>query len=300
MPDPLRQLFHLLERTPWTTSVGAPSGPDEDARPDATSALATFPTEGVGVVRGLLSRRRTEALTAALCRVEELGLPPVFVYALDAFWEPLGRLVPIVEELIGPAEVLADGWAWNIPPRSGLSGWAPHRGVYEPLRQSDGRPSVVNVWIALSDVTVDTACMHVVPLTKDPGYPDALRREPFDVTHARPYPLEAGSALFWDACSLHWGGPMREGATNARTAYSLTLRAREAPGLEGLDAVKSFEKLSLHERLELVAVQILRYGSLAEVPRPVVDWAGLLGALRERHGPVKNREGEHGSGGTPV
>jgi hypothetical protein len=277
----LRQVFTLLEREPIFTSVGAPTSPDEAARPDASEVRASFANEGVAVLPGLLSRERAGALVDTVRALQARGLPPVFAYVLEAFWEPLARLVPIVESVIGPCDVLADGWAWDIPPTAGRAGWAPHRGAYELVRQADGRPGLVNVWVALSDVTRETACMHVLPLSKDSGYPDALRREPFDSEHAVAYPLAAGSALFWDASSLHWGGPMLPGAPHARVAYSFTLRAKGVDYLSDFGTVNPEQLPRKTALLDLVATQILRYGSLDDVPLPFVKWAAFLQSLRK-------------------
>lgn len=277
----LRQVFTLLEREPIFTSVGAPTSADGEARPDAREVRESFANEGVAVLPGLLSRERAGALVETMRALQTRGLPPVFAYVLEAFWEPLARLVPIVESVIGPCEVLADGWAWDIPPTAGRAGWAPHRGAYELVRQADGRPGLVNVWVALSDVTRETACMHVLPLSKDSGYPDALRREPFDSEHAVAYPLAAGSALFWDASSLHWGGPMLPGAPHARVAYSFTLRAKGVDYLSDFGTVNPEQLPTKTALLDLVATQILRYGSLDDVPLPFVKWAAFLQSLRK-------------------
>jgi len=289
-PSSLRDVFTLLERSHALDDAKAPEGPDVDAKTDPTEALRDFPSEGVAVLPGLISSGRAKELVSTIARLEALGMPAVFAYAFDAFWEPVSRLVPVVTELVGPCEVLADGWAWNIPPITGKAGWAPHRGIYDLVRQPDGRPGVVNVWVALSEVTLDTACMHVVPLSRDRGYPDALRREPFDAHHAKAYPLPAGSALFWDACSLHWGGPMGPNATHARTAYSFTVRAKGAQTLEDFETIPDIAFLSRIDRLDLIAEQILRYGSLDEVPVPFVEWASTLVGLRaSRSGASKAR-----------
>lgn len=278
-PTSLREVMHQLEREHVLDTIARPEGADTTTA-DPRAALRDFPSEGVATLPALLSPGRAAALVKVLDELAARGLPPVFAYALDAFWEPLARLVPVVEGLVGPCEVLADGWAWNIAPGSGKSGWAPHRGTYDPMRQPDGRPGLVNVWIALSDVTLDTACMHVVPLSKDAGYPHALARQPFDTSHAKAYPLPPGHALFWDACSLHWGGPMTPAATHARAAYSFTLQAKSVPRLEGFDAVDDIKNMSFIQRLDLIAGQIVRYGMLDEVAAPLLEWAELLTALR--------------------
>lgn len=280
----MREVFARVERTATWEALAAPGGVDHDARPRGAHLPAALATEGVTQIHGLLSPARACALGEILERIEAQGLPALFAYVLDAFWEPLDRLVPLVEAALGPVDVLADAWAWHIPPGPGRAGWPPHRGTYELVRGLDGRPGLVNVWVALSEVSHATACMHVVPFSRDPGYPDALRREPLATTGAVAYEMAGGDALLWDANSIHWGGPMLPGAPHARTSFSYTLRARSQSGASALapfEVVPDWRRATLQDRLDLVAVQLLRYGHMDPLlGAGVMEWARTLVGLR--------------------
>ena len=77
---------------------------------------------------------------------------------------------------------------------------------------------------------------------------------------------------------------MGPNATHARTAYSFTVRAQGAQTLEDFQAIPDIAFLSRIDRLELIAEQILRYGSLDDVPVPFVEWASTLVGLRASRG----------------
>lgn len=287
----LQQVFACVEREATWRAIGAPEalrGPDL-AVPRGEHLPTALATEGVARIEGLLSPPRAAAMSACLEAIAALGLPGVFAYTLDAFWEPLDRLVPLVEAALGPVDVLADAWAWHIPPGPGRAGWPPHRGVYENVRGDDGRPGFVNVWVALAPVTRETACMHVVPFSKDPGYPDALTREPLATEGAVAYEMAGGEALLWDAASIHWGGPMLPGAPHARTSFSYTLRAKSLRGSTALgdfETVADWRALRLADRLDLVAQQLIGYGHMdPELAPAVTEWARTLVRLRALRSP---------------
>ena len=102
-----------------------------------------------------------------------------------------------------------------------------------------GRPNLVCVWVPLTDATLDTGCLHVVPrdadrLFDDPDHPDHLRPAQteadgghalrFPVGAARAIPAEAGSVCLWAGQTIHYGSPCR-------------LTARDLERFEGEDPV---------------------------------------------------------------
>jgi ectoine hydroxylase-related dioxygenase (phytanoyl-CoA dioxygenase family) len=199
------------------------------------------------------------------------GVPPLFAYVYDAFWTPGARLLPLLAPTLEVPELLDDVWAWLLPATAGARGWAPHRGNSVLERRDDGRPLMLNVWIALTDTDADHACMHLVPKTKDPDYPHALRQST-GVAQGVPVPLRAGSALLWDANVLHWGGTMSPDARRPRASFSYTVRAADAPPLVPPQRTTA----SHEERLGTIARQILRYEPQAkELGALVRQWAAI-------------------------
>jgi ectoine hydroxylase-related dioxygenase (phytanoyl-CoA dioxygenase family) len=161
---------------------------------------------------------------------------------------------------------LSRTWAWFL---TAGQGWAAHRGVTHDVRDARGAPTLVNVWIAVTDVTKENACMHVVPLTADPHFPHAMSCTDVDRSFAVALPVPAGGVLAWNANALHWGGAMQPGAP-PRASLSFTLSTGRQPPLPN-----SFEA-----RVDLVAEMLLTYEAVASVPADWASWAKLWLGMR--------------------
>lgn len=87
-----------------------------------------------------------------------------------------------------------------------------------------GSPNLVCVWVPLTDATLNSGCLYVVPresdqLFDDSEHPDHLRPAStetdggtacrFPIAAARPLPTEAGSVCMWAGQTIHWGGVCR-------------------------------------------------------------------------------------------
>ena len=105
----------------------------------------------------------------------------------------------------------------------------------------EGLPRVCNVWIPLTDATVDNGCLWVIPKEFDPMYaqPDhydhsrpatpafekGVTKLRFPVAAARPLPCAAGSAIAWHNV-IHWGGACGKRAPVPRIAIAATFKVR--------------------------------------------------------------------------
>jgi len=211
------------------------------------------------------------SLARALGRISDEGIPTPFLFVYDQAWEVAQRLRPAFDALMGaPTYVLPDVWAWFLRSKAGgAGGWAPHRGVRYDVRDAQGAPTLMNAWIALTDVTEANACMYVVPLPKDPSYPGALDAVDVDPSLATPLPVPAGGLVAWNANVLHWGGRMQSDAPpRASLSFSIAT-AREPPPPASFDA-----------RLDLVAEMLLTYKDIARVDAAWIEWASLWRGLR--------------------
>lgn len=252
------------------TSFGAAAATAE-ARPGAMGP------GGHVAAAGIVAPARAAAMARAIDALADAGLPPLFAYVYDAFWEPLDALAEPMGAVLGPHEALADVWAWRVPAEPGRAGWSAHRGLDRLERGEGGRPVTLNVWIPLGDVGPDDGCMWIVPLDQDPDYPDNLTGRA-GAPRAIPLPAAAGTALAWDANALHWGGPMTERARGPRRSFSYTLRALGAPRVAGpLPA-----RLDHQARLDLVADMIAVYDASERAAEPIRAWAELTRALARR------------------
>ena len=87
-----------------------------------------------------------------------------------------------------------------------------------------GEPNLLCVWMPVTDATLDSGCLYVLPrgadkCWNDPTHPDHLRpaeAEPgggaalhFPLACARPLPALAGSVCAWAGNTVHWGAACR-------------------------------------------------------------------------------------------
>ena len=220
---------------------------------EASAARDELLHEGYVVLPSIVPTDACRALVRATEALEADGLPATFLYAYDDAWALGAHAVRLATALAGaPMDLLADLWAFRVPPRDDAAGWTPHRGVTIPLRQS-GFPSLVTVWVALSDAPAHGACMHFVPLHRDAAYPHALHHARPRAEHGRAVPMAAGSVLLFDANALHWGGGSSRRA-EPRVSITYSAGRRGAGHGEVLTPPLSFD-----ERLRRIAEAIVTY-----------------------------------------
>lgn len=108
----------------------------------------------------------------------EQGWPPAFVLLYDEFWAWIGAtLWPLMQECLGPSCSLEGSlFAWVASRDEGdtkLGGnfGLPHRDYcYSASNFPDGSPKLLTVWVPLTDATLDTGCMYVVPKDLDADF----------------------------------------------------------------------------------------------------------------------------------
>lgn len=263
---------HTLDPTASTERPVAPN-PRESSAPHWTSA-------GYVHLPALLDPPTTASLARAVVALRARHLHPTFLYVYDESWHTLDALRQRLTPLLGDGfEALADVWAFHVDPTRDRGGWPIHRGWYEDVRDATGTPALVNVWVALTDATERNACMHVVPLSRDPHYPADLH----DLTGledlALPLPVAAGSALVWDANVAHSGGTCDPSFLGPRISISFTLQRH---GSVATDNYIPELPLPFRARLDLIAQQFETYGDRELSPDcNEMRWAKLLHGMRQ-------------------
>ena len=254
------------------------------------------------------------ALRAAAGTLRAAGWPPAFVFMLDEAWELLDRLFEPMEAILGEGCRMDPSvfcWIAATPPalnetatagRGATSGptkptvasespapganfGVPHRDFtcLQSLRQSDGAPLVLSLWLPLNDVNVDNGCMMVLPRPLDrhffkrfayahmrpalPAGEDADAGAPtevrFELAAARPLaPLRAGSIAAWVGNLVHWGTcclPTEGLAARASVGFNFLAAGERLQSTAPLLARADAALLSLDERLAIVARSLLAY-----------------------------------------
>ncbi|MDP9034832.1 MAG: phytanoyl-CoA dioxygenase family protein [Myxococcota bacterium] len=265
---------------PWLR-VDRLSSDDRVRRPPAPppDLAGTWPRDGYVRAEGLLTDAEAGALAQAVSALRAHEVHPTFVYVYDETWKVADSLRLWLAGALGyDVELLADVWAWHVDPAKDRGGWPIHRGWYEDVHDPTGAPTLLNVWVSLSDATVRNACIHIVPLPRDPHYPHDLNNLESLERSGVSLPTRAGTALLWSANAAHWGGICDPLCTDPRISMSFTVRRGSGPRL---DVPVVDGALSFRDRLDLIADQFLRYGSreLAR-GRHEMRWAALVSAMR--------------------
>ena len=249
--------------------------------PPAPAPAAPLSPSGYTRVPGVVAGARAAEMASAIHGLAARGLPTPFAYVWDAFWEPARTLLAWTSAHVGDYELVDDAWAWRVAP--GSSGWPAHRGMYTRSADRDA-PDVLNVWIALGDVTAEGGAMHAVGLDRDPAYPGALDDISSGASLAVALPAAAGDALVWDANVLHWGGAVSE-ASPPRVSFSYTLRRRGSGAAPEARAVEP-GAMGFRARLDLIAAQLVTYGAYdTAVEGGFRDWARAVHGLSRLRAP---------------
>ena len=298
MSASVEQLLRLLGSPAAMRAIGPDLSVGEGvSRPGADAGLPPVPTvprdpgerswlvqDGFGMLRDVGGGPTCSALVRAVENLGHRGLPASFVYAFDETWAIGDRTCQRISTLMEREYVLVeDVWAWSIAPGTGR-GWPAHRGIAHERLDREA-PEVINVWVALTDVTPERACMHAIPLDDDPSYPHTLEVTTAPLTAVRALPATAGDALFWNANVLHWGGRCAARSPGPRVSCSFTLcRADAASRFPELTLLAPLATFDLPARMDAVARMVLLYGDedRGDVRGVVREWATLTRALVSR------------------
>lgn len=221
--------------------------------------------EGYVNLEGVLPGARMERMAQVILRLAEEGLPPVFCFVYDDFWQIFRDIAPVMSPIIGEDYMLSlNRWAWNIPPSEEYCGFRPHRdmvGDEFPGLRDDGLPMITTAWIALRDVSASNACIYVLPQNRDPNVPDNLMKMGVPYKHLqdiRALPARAGSIMSWNSNVLHWGGRGSSWIDTPRINIGCYLMRAEGSTLTGVKTDPS-QPVTLDFRLGAIATVMARY-----------------------------------------
>lgn len=219
--------------------------------------------EGHFRLESVLSRERMARMAKVVDKVVAAGYPPAFAYVYDDFWQVFRDLSPFFTALYGEGyRVVTNLWAWHIPPSDAYHGFKPHRDMTATnTLRSDGLPIFGTVWIPLTDVTTQHACMYLLPTNQDPNVPGnagsySVPQE--SVQAIRALPAEAGSIMGWNTYALHWGSKSSKWAKGPRISIATYIKRAEERSLNSV-SVQPNQFLSLEARLAVIGLNMAHY-----------------------------------------
>jgi hypothetical protein len=277
--DALRTREFWQRLNPELTISDRPLAAPLAARPPIAAAVAARAREqldalGFFATPPVLTAAECAVLRTAVARLAEAGLPSGCLAVYDEVYRCFAGLEPLFEPVLGADYLwVADGlWAFYVPAgapaRNGL--WSPfdaHRDSLgpDPAVVGGGRPSILTVWIPLSDVTPAESCLYVVPKPGDPGFragEQGVGAGDFDLQSIRAIPAAAGSVVAWSTHLIHWGSRSWADAASARVAVTTYFQRADVPPFDP-SVFDPAGEVSLDSRLRWILAS-MGVGSLAD------------------------------------
>ena len=170
---------------------------------------AKLTEEGYFQTEPIISNVAIERMRECVAVLKKSVWPAVFAFVYDDFWQitRIPSVVKLLSSVLGPGyKQLPAIWGHYVNPNGGL-GWRPHN-------DGSNKPNRLTVWIALSDATLESGCMYVIPKNRVPRaiteqFHDikTISREDLNIVlqSSRALPAHAGVLLGWDHGVIHWG-----------------------------------------------------------------------------------------------
>jgi hypothetical protein len=222
----------------------------------------------------LVPEDECDRLAAGIERIVAEGLPSVLAAVYDEYYNVFGAMEAVFAPLLGPDYVMVTQGVWAFYVAAGDDGRAlwtansPHRDRMAPdARTIAGDvPSIITVWMPLTDVTTEHSCVYVVPKYADPDFnaPPKDVRQNFRLQDIRALPTGAGTVLGWSSHLIHWGSRSSRWAPTPRVAVTMYFQRRDVPLWHPFHIDPS-APCTFRERLTWIDHSMGRPGLLGEV-----------------------------------
>lgn len=202
--------------------------------------------------------------------VRAAGLPLSFAYVYDIFYEGLAYFHPSFESVLGANYRLVPNLAvYYIEPTEQGKGYAPHRDAeYANAVDENGMPTVLTVWITVTEATTLNSCLYVVPKHRDPEYDMSISdlsvmANAFAWEDVRALPTPAGVMSCWSQYLFHWGSRASQRAKEPRITYAVYLQSGNVADVEN-QTVTVPGTLTFEQRLAMICYSV-RHNNTASV-----------------------------------
>lgn len=200
--------------------------------------------EGYFQTSPIVPKDDCDKLIKLIQSVVDTGSLSTYALLYDDFYHVAQKLSNILNPILGQGyQLVPDEFeAYLIDTGDEEMGSGPHRDslTNKTPYTADGLPTLVNVWVALSDATPLNSCMYVLPGHLDPNYPrpgaQALKdnnRQELNPQNIRAVPVKAGSVLCWNTSLLHWGGRSSNLAIEPRFSFAMYFQRGDVEILHG-------------------------------------------------------------------
>ena len=223
--------------------------------------------EGYLQTRPLVPAETCERLARGIGRLADAQVQTVFASLYDEYYQIFEGLEPLFTPILGEGyQWVGDGnYAYYVPPgdtgASGLTAAAPHRDTLGPDASilTGQLPTIVSLWVPLTDASPAESCIYVVPADLDPDYFTTKRevdRANLDLQTIRALPVEAGSVLAWSTHLIHWGSVASRRARYPRMSVTMYFQRGDIPPYAAAATFRRGDEVPFGRRLRWAAQSI--------------------------------------------
>ncbi len=208
------------------------------------------------------------SMRQAIESVKAAGLPAMFAFVYDVFYQGLTHFDAAFTAALGENYRLVPNFAvYYIEASDQGKGFAPHRDAeYRNALDEHGMPTVMTVWITVTEASPLNSCLYIVPKHRDPQYASSVQdlsvtADAFAWEDVRALPTPPGVMSCWTQYLFHWGSRASRRAQEPRVTYAVYLQSAQVdPVEEGTVAVPS--ALGFAQRLSMIC-RSLRHNNFA-------------------------------------
>ncbi len=221
--------------------------------------------EGYFQTNPVIPTTTLQQMLECIDNVEKAGFPPMFALVYDVFYEAFVHFDSILAGILGPGyKLVPNFWVYHIETSDHGKGFEPHRDAeYENTIDSNGMPTVLTIWVSLTDATPLNSCMYLVPANRDPQYTAAIKdlntkATQFALEDIRALPTKAGTVSCWDQYVFHWGSRSSKRAKSHRISYAAYCQRGDMPLIDDV-VIDIPSVLDFDTRLALICRGLHRY-----------------------------------------
>ncbi len=201
--------------------------------------------------------------------VRQHGFPVMFSLVYDPFYAAFSYFDSVLANILGHEyKLVPNFWVYYIDPSDAGKGFEPHRDAeYLDTIGADGMPTVLTLWIAVTDATPLNSCMYMLPKNRDPQYVQAIHdlktgATQFALEDIRALPTKAGTLSCWDQYVFHWGSRSSKRAPAPRISYATYCQRGDISPVD--NAIIDLRKgVDFETRLGLICKGMYRYSYLS-------------------------------------
>lgn len=242
---------------------------------EAVRYAAQLREEGYFQTTPVIPPAMLQEMSECIRTVREHGFPVMFSLVYDVFYQAFGHFDGVLSGILGSNyKLIPNFWVYYIEPSDEGKGFEPHRDAeYAGAIAADGTPTVLTLWITVTEATPLNSCMYILPRNRDPQCSAAVHdlktgASQFALEDIRALPTQAGVLSCWDQYVFHWGSRSSKRAQAPRVSYAMYCQRGDMPAVDDA-AIDLRQGIDFPTRLGLICKGMYRYSYLStQSPQP--------------------------------